>query len=134
LSGSHLKAPGFAGGYLLQAPYPNTLKRLYIFLHECAHAHLDHGHNGNTPRHVEELEAEMWAHDKMKGHGLEIPPEITAKARDYVAQKIVQAERRGAKNINPEAIKFAGEHLAKVRTEYETICGKSKHPRAAQAV
>ena len=37
-----------------------AVENLYIFLHECAHAHLGHAHNGKTPRHVEEMEAEKW--------------------------------------------------------------------------
>jgi hypothetical protein len=89
------------------APRPVTRKSLYIFLHECAHAHLGHAHNGKTPRHVEEMEAEKWAHQKMRENGVPVPKEMTRQAKAYVGRKIEQAKRRGAKQIDPEANRFA---------------------------
>lgn len=68
LSGMH-----YGHRKLIQAPRPITRKSLYIFLHECAHAHLGHAHNGKTPRHVEEMQAEQWAHAKMREHGIAVP-------------------------------------------------------------
>lgn len=92
---------------LIQAPRPRTRKSLYIFLHECAHAQLGHSHNGRMPRHVEEMQAEKWAHEKMRGHGIAVPRAMTKRAKQYVARKIRQAVKRGAKHINPQARKFA---------------------------
>jgi hypothetical protein len=58
---------------LLQVPRPVTRKSLYIFLHECAHAHLGHGHNRRmVPRHVKEMEAEKWAHEKMRENAVHV--------------------------------------------------------------
>ena len=114
----------------IDTPRPVTAKSLYIFLHECAHAHLRHSHNGKTSRHVEEMEAELWAHAKMAKHGIQVPPKITIRAKRYVARKIVQAERRGGKHFDPRAIEFAGEHLAAMRAKYNEVCGYSKHPNA----
>jgi hypothetical protein len=107
LSGRH-----YGKRKLIQAPRPRTRKSLYIFLHECAHAHL-HTHNGNTPRHVEEMEAEKWAHAKMREHGISVPRLMTKRAKQYVARKIRQAERHGAKTINAEARAFARAVIAK---------------------
>jgi hypothetical protein len=90
----------------IDAPRPVTRKALYIFLHECAHAHL-HSIKGK-PRHVEEMEAEQWAHAKMREHGIAVPRIMTVRAKNYVARKIRQAVRRGAKKIDPAAIRFAG--------------------------
>lgn len=91
---------------LIQAPRPVTRKALYVFLHECAHA--VHDHRGQKPRHVEEMEAEKWAHAKMREHGVAVPKAMTKLAKDYVARKIRQALRRGAKRIDPAAKRFAG--------------------------
>lgn len=101
LSGRH-----FGMQKLIQAPRPVTRKSLYIFLHECAHAHL-HAHNGRKPRHVEEMEAEKWAHEKMRENGIPVPRSMTRRAKEYVARKIDQARRRGAKHINAQAKRFA---------------------------
>lgn len=104
LSGRH-----WGSRKLIQAPRPVTRKALYIFLHECAHAILKHSHNGKVPRHVEEMEAEQWAHAKMREHGIAVPRSMTRRAKQYVARKIEQAKRRGAKRIDPKARAFAKE-------------------------
>jgi hypothetical protein len=121
LTGMH-----FGNRKLIKAPRPTTPKSLYVFLHECAHGHLGHSHNGKTPRHTEEMEAERWAHAKMAENGIAVPPEYTERAKRYVAQKIVQAERRGGKNIDPQAIAYAGSHLEEVRAIYEKALGPGK--------
>jgi hypothetical protein len=89
----------------LSAPRPVTRKSLYIWLHECAHAHLHAGKR--KVRHVEEMEAEQWAHSKMRENGIAVPRDMTIRAKAYVARKIEQAERRGAKSIDPSARRFA---------------------------
>lgn len=91
---------------LIEAPKPVTRKSLYIFLHECAHAHL-HTDGKKRPRHVEEMEAEKWAHQTMREHGISVPRSMTTRAKSYVARKIEQAKRRGAKSIDKAAQDFA---------------------------
>lgn len=89
-------------------PRPVTRKSLYIWLHECAHAHLHFGEDGKrAPRHVEEMQAEQWAHAKMREHDIPVPRSMTTRAQAYVARKIAQAEARGAKKIDPAARRFA---------------------------
>lgn len=92
----------------MSAPRPFTRKSLYIFLHECAHFVLhDVAFSSRKPRHVEEMEAEKWAHEKMREAGIPVPRAMTRRAKAYVARKIHQAERRGAKSINSEARRYA---------------------------
>lgn len=88
----------------LVAPRPVTRKSLYIWLHECAHANL-HDVSKRKPRHVEEMEAEQWAHAKMREHGIPVPRVMTKRAKDYVARKIRHAGPRA--KIDPAAAKFA---------------------------
>jgi hypothetical protein len=92
---------------LIQTPRPTTRCALYVFLHECAHAHLGHSHNSKTPRHVEEMEAEKWAHEKMREAGVPVPRKMTKRAKAYVGRKIQQAEARGAKHIDAQARRYA---------------------------
>jgi hypothetical protein len=124
LSGVHIGARK-----LIKAPRPTTPDSLEVFLHECAHAHLKHD-VGRKPRHVEEMEAEQWAHAKMAKHGIAVSPERMAHAKRYVARKIVQAERRGAKIIDARAREFAGVYVDEVRVRYDKAYGKSRHPKA----
>jgi len=95
----------------IEAPKPVTRKALYIWLHECAHAHLHSrtaGGNRKKPAHVQEYEAEMWAHAQMRQSGVAVPEAMTTRAKVYVARKIRQAVMRGAKRIDPDALKFSG--------------------------
>lgn len=89
----------------IEAPKPVTRKSLYIWLHECAHANLGHRRGGKKPAHVIELEAELWAHEKMRFHGIPVPRSMTIRAKAYVARKIRQAGARA--KIDPAATKFA---------------------------
>jgi len=98
----------------MAVPRPFTRKSLYIFLHECAHIHLGHceltekgRRKSRKPRHVEEMEAEKWAHATMRLEGLAVPRSMTARAKSYVSWKIEQAEIRGAKRINAEARRWS---------------------------
>jgi hypothetical protein len=126
LSGRH-----YGRRMLIQAPRPVTAKSLYIFLHECAHAVLGHGDDKHTPKHVKEYEAETWAHGKMAKHGIPVPAEYTKRAKRYVAWKIMQAERRGAKHIDADARAFAGEeYISEFHARWEAAYGKSKHSAA----
>jgi hypothetical protein len=90
---------------IIHAPEGRTRKQLYILAHECAHVWLCH--NSKKPRHVEEHEAEMWAHAVLRAHGVPVPRAMTRRAKRYVARKIHQAKRRGAKRINADAARFA---------------------------
>lgn len=109
LTGLATRAPLAAGGwtYIIAAPRPFTRKALYIYLHECAHIALGHLESRRKPRHREELEAELWAHERMRAHGVPVPSAMTERARRHVARKIAQAKKRGALNIDRDAERFA---------------------------
>jgi len=115
----------------IAVPRPVTRRALHIFLHECAHVALGHvkaahfaptlPHGGpgpvqaaseprvrRKPRHVEEYEAEQWAFDRMRESGIPIPRKSLRRAKSYVAYKIRQARRRGAKAVDREAQRWAG--------------------------
>lgn len=103
-----LSGRAFLESKRIESPKPVTRKSLYIWLHECAHAHLHAGDRiGKAKRHVEEFEAEQWAHAKMREAGIPVPRTMTKRAKAYVARKITQATRRGAKHIDPNARRFA---------------------------
>ena len=106
---------------VIEAPRPVTRRALYIFLHECAHHLLGHLKD-RKPKHVHELEAEQWAHWTMRAEGLAVPRKESARAKKYVARKIQQALKRGAKSIDPKAARFAGLKATKAKNK-----GERKH-------
>jgi len=92
-------------GYI-NAPEGRTRKQLYILAHECGHVALGHG-DKRRPRHVEEMEAEEWAHKALRRHGVAVPRQMSQRAKRYVARKIDQAKRHGAKRIDAKAARYA---------------------------
>jgi hypothetical protein len=108
----HKRLSGWCDGVrrIIKVPRPITRKAVWIFLHECAHAHLHADLKGTRKlRHVEEFEAETWALAKMREHGIAVPRVVMRRARAHVARSITKAERRGAERIDGEARKFAGQ-------------------------
>lgn len=97
----------------ISVPRPVTRRALHIFLHECAHIVLGHvgtktsPKQSKKPRHVEEFEAEQWAFDRMREAGISVPRKSLRRAKGYVAFKIRQALRRGAKTIDHDAQRWA---------------------------
>lgn len=91
----------------LSAPRPFTRKSLYIFLHECAHFAL-HADGKRRKRYIEEMEAEQWAHERMRAAGIAVPRAMTRRAKGYVRRKMMQAFIRGAKRFEPEVLKYTG--------------------------
>jgi hypothetical protein len=101
-----LSGRAWAKSGVIHAPEGRTRKQLYILAHECGHVALKHGKG--KPKHVKELEAEQWAHAALRRHGIPVPRSMTTRAKEYVAWKIQQATRRGAKHIDPAAKRYAG--------------------------
>lgn len=89
----------------IEAPEGKTRKQLYILAHECAHVALHK--TGGKSRHVEEMEAEKWAHAALRRHGIAVPKAMTKRAKRHVSHKIHQARRRGALHIDRAALAYA---------------------------
>ena len=94
---------------VIVVPRPRTRKALYIFLHECAHAHLHrNGSRGRVPRHVEELEAEQWACPHARGwHSCSTRHDQTCKAvcrsQDQASDRPrCQAHRSAGASLRPQ--------------------------------
>lgn len=90
-------------------PTPTTRRRLYILAHEAAHVALNHC--GAKPKHRQEYEAERYAHDALRRHGIAVSKKSTKRAKEYVAWKIRQALRRGAKSIDRESFNWCQHEL-----------------------
>lgn len=89
----------------ISCPKPTTRRRLYILAHECGHVALNHANS--KPSHRQEYEAEQYAHDAMRRHGVAVPRKETNAAKEYVAQRIDQAIRMGkAKRLDREAVEW----------------------------
>ncbi len=79
-----------AGGYVIAAPRPFTRRSLYIFLHECGHVALGHLERKARRRFKSwerEQQAEQFAQDRMRAHGLAVPRKELLRGKLYVEHK-----------------------------------------------
>jgi len=98
-----LRGTAWAKDKRVLVPRPTTRRRLYIAAHEAGH--VAHGH-ADGKIHRQEYEAERYAHAALRRHGIAVPTRSTKRAKKYVAWKIHQAIRRGAKSIDPETLRW----------------------------
>jgi hypothetical protein len=93
---------------LIRAPRPITRRALFVFLHECGHAHLhrDGGQWGKS-RHVIEMEAERWAHERMRENGIAVPRLESVCAKQNVARQIRRDIAGGMLSIDRQARRYA---------------------------
>jgi len=103
-----LRGRAFTKSRRILVPEPTTRRRLYVFAHECGHVALRHGHR---PRHAQEYEAELYAQEALRRHGIQVPEKEILNGRRYVAQKIVRALNRRAKRLDARAVEWAWEEL-----------------------
>lgn len=92
----------------LEAPRPVTRRALQTFLHECAHFVLHSGSSPKKPRYLQELEAEQWAHARMREAGIPVSRKMVQAAKEHVRNAIWKAVKSGADRIDAKAKKFAG--------------------------
>jgi hypothetical protein len=99
---------------VLAAPWPCiTERRLYVLAHEVGHLHLHFGPNGELsgkPVYLIELEAEQFAHEFLRAHGIPVPHAERQRARNYVAHHLQIAMRNGTHptSITRKAAAWAG--------------------------
>lgn len=77
-------------GYMIAAPRPVTRRSLYIYLHEIGHVvlgHCDRGAHRRLRAWQRERQAERFAHERMRAHGIAVPRKETRRAKAYVARK-----------------------------------------------
>lgn len=91
----------------IHSPEGRNMRQLYIVAHECGHVFLHGSGEGlHLPTHVMEMEAESYAHQAFRAHGMEMPRELTEAGRRYVAEWIGK-DRRQRLAIDPRAIAYA---------------------------
>ncbi len=91
----------------ITSPEGRKIIHLFTLAHECGHIFLHRpGRGWRLPPHVKELEAESYAHQAMREHGMKVPEWLTQEARDYVASWIVK-DRAAGIAIDPQAEAFA---------------------------
>jgi hypothetical protein len=95
----------------IRVPRPTTRRKLHLLAHEVGHIALGHG-VGKIPVHRAEYEAEQYAHNALRRHGIAASKRASDCAKEYIASKIRQALRNRTKRIDQNAYYWCKEKLS----------------------
>jgi len=102
----------YIGTGRIYSPEGQKIVQLYTLAHECGHIFLHNSCPGySLPGHVKEFEAESYAHQAFREHGMIVPRKLSASARNYVASWI-DKDRAADIPIDPRAIAYATGRLS----------------------
>src|SRR5262245_7915509 len=107
----------YIGTGRIYSPEGRKILQLYTLAHECGHIFLHNSGPGYTlPGHVKEFEAESYAHQAFREHGMTLPRKLSSWGRNYVASW-VEKDRAANIPIDPRAVAYA----AGRRSPYEPL-------------
>src|SRR5262249_18109089 len=97
----------YIGTGRIYSPEGRKIVQLYTLAHECGHIFLHNSGPGCAfPGHVKEFEAESYAHQAFREHGMTVPRALSKWGRHYVGAWI--AKDRAAKvPLDPRAMAYA---------------------------
>ncbi|HEX5957330.1 MAG TPA: hypothetical protein VFY92_01565 [Hyphomicrobiaceae bacterium] len=112
-----LSGLAYIGTGRILSPEGRRIVELYTLAHECGHIFLHNAGEGYwLPGHVKELEAESYAHQAFRVHGMRVPRRIADWGREYVGAWIA-SDRAAGIPIDPRALAYA----AGTRSPYEPL-------------
>lgn len=112
-----LSGLAFIGTGRIRSPEGQNIHQLYTVAHECGHIFLHNELPGmRLPPHVMELEAESYAHQAFREHGMQIPRWLSQGGRRYVGSWIEKDRAKGIA-IDPRAVAYANG----TRSPYEPL-------------
>ena len=107
----------YIGTGRIYSPEGRKIVQLYTLAHECGHIFLHNSGPGySLPSHVKEFEAESYAHQAFREHGMTVPRRLSKWGRNYVASWIAK-DRAANIPIDPRAKAYA----AGRRSPYEPL-------------
>jgi hypothetical protein len=112
-----LSGLAYIGTGRILSPEGRKIVQLYTLAHECGHIFLHNTGDGYwLPGHVKELEAESYAHQAFREHGMTLPRRLSDGGRWYVGSW-VEKDRAAGIPIDPRAVAYA----AGRRSPYEPL-------------
>ncbi len=97
----------FIGTGRIASPEGRNMRQLWTVAHECGHIFLHNSGPGfHFASHVKELEAESYAHQAFREHGMQLPAELSNWGRAYVGSWVAK-DRAAGIPIDPRAEAYA---------------------------
>lgn len=112
VTGHEINREGFGGlAYIgtgrIVSPEGQNMRQLYVVAHECGHIFLHNAPPGlELAAHVMEMEAESYAHQAFREHGMELARHLSDWGRQYVGEWIAK-DRIAGYAIDPRAEAYA---------------------------
>ncbi|MCU0732900.1 MAG: hypothetical protein MUE84_15115 [Hyphomonas sp.] len=107
----------FIGTGRIKSPEGRNIRQLYTVAHECGHIFLHNELPGlKLPAHLMEMEAESYAHQAFREHGMTLPRWLSDWGRTYVGSW-VEKDRANGIAIDPRAVAYANG----TRSPYEPL-------------
>jgi hypothetical protein len=102
----------------IYSPEGFKMRELYVVAHECGHIFLyrEGGPGRQLPSHVKEMEAESYAHQAFRHHGMTLPSYLSSWGRSYVGFWIAK-DRDAGIPIDPRAEAY----VKGLRSPYEPL-------------
>ena len=99
----NLAGLAYIGTGRILSPEGRKIVQLYTLAHECGHIFLHNSGPGYwLPGHIKELEAESYAHQAFREHGMTLPRRLSDWGRTYVGSW-VEKDRAAGIPIDPRA-------------------------------
>jgi hypothetical protein len=91
-----LSGLAYIGTGRILSPEGRKIVQLYTLAHECGHIFLHNSGDGyRLPGHVKELEAESYAHQAFREHGMALPRRLSDWGRCYVGSWVAKDRAAG---------------------------------------
>lgn len=80
----------------IKVPRPTDEDRLHVCFHEIGHIVLGHcGWNKNSPRFIQEFDADMYGFQKLDEYGIAPTPDMYVRTKWHVLSRLAMAHNRG---------------------------------------
>src|SRR6516164_8606604 len=107
VNNENLAGLAYIGTGGIYSPEGRKIVQLYTLAHECGHIFLHNSGPGYTlPGHIKEFEAESYAHQAFREHGMALPRKLSKWGRTHVGSWI-EKDRAANIPIDPRAIAYA---------------------------
>lgn len=96
-----------SGARTMLVQRPDTLLKLWRFLHECAHLKMHRSVAPGTSYHLVELEADRYARDAIRDAGIEISGKFLCVRKEYLYSELL-ADLRAGYDMSPGIVEYMG--------------------------
>ena len=118
-SSGNAKHIGKDGRKQIKVPRPTDEDRLHVCFHEIGHILKGHcSWDKNSPRYIQEFDADMFGLTKLTEYGIEIPKDVITRMKWHVLSRLAMAHNRKLNHsgIPPKITQWLNEQSVDLKT------------------